>query len=553
MLRRRAKRGKTLDERLAALAEAVAAGRGVVDEATLAGAEALVRRAGERLGHGVDRTVVALGGATGSGKSSLFNAIAGADLSTVGVRRPTTSVTSACVWDRGEHDEGAADGLLDWLEIPRRHRLTDGDPALEGLVLLDLPDHDSIEAAHRREVDRVVAVADAVVWVLDPQKYADRAIHEDYLRPLAGHAGVLVVDLHQADRLTPAALQQCLADLRRLLAADGLDGVPLIATSVRPGAEPGIAPLQRALAELVAAHGAATDRLEADCIAIAHALRRHCAGGIDDKRAGTGGDADLVGDRERNRVTAALAEAAGVGIVAEASADSYRGRAVAATGWPVTRWVRRLRPDPLRRLHLGKGDGTGAARTSLPTASAVSQARVETALGRLADAAGSSLPLAWADALRDEVATRAARLGDQLDHAIASTDLGAARAPAWWRVVGFLQGVLLAVAVAGAVWLAVLAGLAYLQLDVADIADGPEVAGRLPLPTALLLGGVAVGILVAALARPFAALGAKRRARRARERLQASVREVADAEVLAPVDAVLARSGAFCDAVARAG
>ena len=530
---RRTRRGPTLDERLAALAEAVEAGRGVVDDAALATASSLVTRAGERLGHGVEHTVVALAGATGSGKSSLFNAIAGSDLSTVGVRRPTTSVTSACVWGEG------GDGLLEWLAIPRRHQLTDGDPALDGLVLLDLPDHDSIEAAHRREVDRVVAVADAVVWVLDPQKYADRAIHEDYLRPLAGHAGVLVVDLHQADRLTPAALEQCLADLRRLLAADGLEDVQLVATSARDA--PGLGALTSALAGLVAAHGAAVDRLEADCLAIAHVLGRHCTEG----RA-----ADGIDDRERRRVAAALGEAAGIGVVADASARSYRGRAVAATGWPVTRWVRKLRPDPLRRLHLGKGDGTGSSRTSLPTASAVSQARVETALGRLVDGAGSTLPLAWADALRDEVARRAARLGDRLDAAIASTNLGASRTPAWWRVVGFLQGVLLFVAVAGAVWLAALAGLAYLQLDVPD---GPEVAGRLPMPTALLLGGIGVGLLLAVLARPFASLGARRRARLARDRLQASVREVADAEVIAPVDAVLERSTTFCDAVARAG
>ena len=529
---RRSRKGPTLDDRLAALADAVAAGDGVVDEAALATASSLVRRAGERLGHGVDQTVVALAGATGSGKSSLFNAIAGADLSTVGVRRPTTSVTSACVWGDG------GDGLLDWLEIPRRHRLTEGDPALDGLVLLDLPDHDSVEAAHRREVDRVVAVADAVVWVLDPQKYADRAIHEDYLRPLAGHAGVLVVDLHQADRLTPAALDQCLKDLRRLLAADGLEDVRLVATSVR--GEPGIGALQSALTELVAAHGAAVDRLEADCVAVAGVLARHC---------GEGRPAEAIGDRERQRVAAALGEAAGVGVVADASARSYRGRAVAATGWPVTRWARRLRPDPLKRLHLGSGDGTGSARTSLPTASAVSRARVETALGRLVDGAGASLPLSWADALRDEVADRASRLGDRLDAAIASTNLGASRAPAWWRAASFLQGVLLFAAVVGAVWLAALAGLAYLQLDVPE---GPEVAGRLPLPSALLLGGVAVGILLAMLARPFAAIGARRRARLARDRLQASVREVADAEVITPADAVLARSTAFCAAVARA-
>lgn len=532
-LLRRSRQGPSLDDRLAALAEAVAAGEGVVDDGALATASSLLQRAGERLGHGVDQTVVALAGATGSGKSSLFNAMAGADLSTVGVRRPTTSVTSACVWGEG------GDGLLDWLEIPRRHRLP-SDPSLDGLVLLDLPDHDSIEAAHRREVDRVVAVADAVVWVLDPQKYADRAIHEDYLRPLAGHAGVLLVDLHQADRLSPPALEQCLADLRRLLATDGLGDVKIVTTSARQS-PPGIDALRDAVAGLVADHGAAVDRLEADCVAVAHALARHCGDG---KAATT-----TVGERERAHVVASLGEAAGVAVVADASARSYRGRAVAATGWPVTRWVRRLRPDPLRRLHLGKGDGEGSSRTSLPTTSAVSRARVDTALGRLVDGAGAALPLSWADALRDEVAGRAARLGDRLDAAVASTDLGASRSPAWWKVVGFLQGALLFVAVAGAVWLAALAGLAYLQLDVPD---GPE-AGPIPLPTAMLLGGVAVGMLLAALARPFASLGARRRARLARDRLHASVREVADTEVLGPVEDVLARTTTFCDAVGRAG
>src|SRR5207253_1696815 len=104
---------------------------------------------------------------------------------------------------------GGADELLEWLQIPARHRvvregLLDGavpvarsalaagtSPAAEGhgkglalrsrlpgrtkevdlsgLVLLDLPDHDSTETSHHEEVDRVVALADVLVWVLDPQ------------------------------------------------------------------------------------------------------------------------------------------------------------------------------------------------------------------------------------------------------------------------------------------------------------------------------------------------------------------------------------------------
>ena len=93
-----------------------------------------------------------------------------------------------------------ADRLLDWLEVPRRHR-HEPEPALDGLVLLDLPDHDSVKLEHRLEVDRLVGLVDVLVWVLDPEKYADAAVHDRYLAPLAGHAGVLLVVLNQIDRL----------------------------------------------------------------------------------------------------------------------------------------------------------------------------------------------------------------------------------------------------------------------------------------------------------------------------------------------------------------
>src|SRR5262245_54680108 len=69
----------------------------------------LVARAGGGLALSRDHTVVALAGATGSGKSSLFNRLSGMDLSAVGVRRPTTGAAHACVWRK----EGAAP-LLDW-------------------------------------------------------------------------------------------------------------------------------------------------------------------------------------------------------------------------------------------------------------------------------------------------------------------------------------------------------------------------------------------------------------------------------------------------------
>ena len=524
--RRRPDDGPALDERLEALAAAVAAGDGVVPEPDLRAARALVARAGERLGHGVGHTVVALAGATGSGKSSLFNALVGVDLSTVGVRRPTTSTTHAASW--GED----ATPLLDWLRVDRRHHVAEAAD-LDGLVLLDLPDHDSTALEHRREVDRVVAVADMVVWVLDPQKYADGAVHEQYLRPLAHHAGVLIVVLNQVDRLTAEQLDACRRDLAALLADDGLVGVEPLTSSVRlPG---GTDQLRSALAERVQARRAAVERLSADVAAVTSGLGRACADG----RAGG------VGAPDRRRVVDALVEAAGVGTVTNAVAGSHRARAVAATGWPATRWVRRLRPDPLRRLHLGAGTGA-VGRTSLPAPDAVSVARVDTALRSLGEVVTADLPLAWADEVRRETGQRAERLPERLDAAVAGTDLGVDRSPRWWAPVGVLQVALIVTAVVGALWLAALAGLAYLQLD--DLAT-PD-AGPLPLPTALLLGGIHAGLLVAFLARIASGVGARRRARRARARLEDAVGSVADVEVFAPVADVLERHERFCAALA---
>ena len=75
------------------------------------------------------------------------------------------------------------------------------------------------------------AIVDLVVWVLDPQKYADQTVHEDYLRHMGALRDVTVVVFNQIDRLTAADADRCRADLGRLVAADGLPEVPVLATS----------------------------------------------------------------------------------------------------------------------------------------------------------------------------------------------------------------------------------------------------------------------------------------------------------------------------------
>jgi GTP-binding protein EngB required for normal cell division len=262
----------TLPGRLASLTELTRIGAGRTgsdgfNTELISDAEALLRRSGERMRMSASHTVVALTGGTGSGKSSLFNALSGANFSPAGVMRPTTKHLHACVWGM----EGAAP-LLDWLGVQRRHRyarasaLDDGEASLIGLLLLDLPDHDSVVTGSAAMVDRLVKLADMLVWVLDPLKYADASVHRRYLMPLAGHAAVTTVVLNQADTLTPQQAADCETDLRRLLDAEGLTETPVLVTSATTGA--GLDDLRRALARTVAIRRAASDRITADIDAL---------------------------------------------------------------------------------------------------------------------------------------------------------------------------------------------------------------------------------------------------------------------------------------------
>ena len=170
----------------------------------------MAERAGARLRLAGDHTVVALAGATGSGKSSTFNALTGLDLaaSAYGVppRRGRWPAPGAPTGPPSCSTGSASRSGTRSSRQPARRRGA-RTASLDGLVLLDLPDHDSTEVAHHVEVDRLVKLADLLVWVLDPQKYADAAIHERYLRPLATHRDIMLVVLNHIDEVAgrPAA------------------------------------------------------------------------------------------------------------------------------------------------------------------------------------------------------------------------------------------------------------------------------------------------------------------------------------------------------------
>jgi GTP-binding protein EngB required for normal cell division len=521
-----------LAERLAALRDAVELAEGRLAVPEVGRARALLAKAGARAALG-DATVVALAGATGSGKSTLFNALSGSEVSSPGIRRPTTGVAHATVWADGADD--GADRLLDWLEVPRRHRHAP-EPALDGLVLLDLPDHDSVRLEHRLEVDRLVELVDVLVWVLDPEKYADAAVHDRYLAPLATHEGALLVVLNQVDRLDPAAARSCVADLRRLLDDEGLGAVPIQPISARTGS--GVAELRGELARRVAARRAATDRLTADVRAVAAELAVHSVEG-----GSTGGaDADglLAGE-----LAEALAAAAGIDVVRAAVERSEVRAGAGTTGWPLLRWLRRLRPDPLGRLHLGDP----RARISLAPPGPGARAAVATAVRSARDAEGAGLPQAWRDDLRRTVVASEDQLADRLDQAVAGVDLGPDRTPLWQRAVGGLQWLLALGALVGALWLLALVVLGFFRLD--GIVPLPHVQ-QVPVPTLLVIGGLLAGLLLAGVSRPLVGLRARRRGRAVQRRVRLAVERVAEDDLLAPMRAVREDAERFAAAVEAA-
>ncbi len=544
---RKAAQGSPLRNQLEALDDARNLAEGRLPEESLAPVTAVLERASGRRSLSSEHTVVGFFGATGSGKSSLFNAVTGQPLASVAARRPTTSEPLAAVWGT-ENSEP----LLDWLEVTQRHVMPEENLASEnkrnnksvpgGVILLDLPDFDSTALQHRDVVERLAGQVDVLVWVLDPQKYADAALHHDFLRPLASHGAVTMVVLNQIDKLAEKEVKPVLASLQGILADDGLKKVSIRTTSATTG--DGVSELRGAIRAFADQRSAASERLAADASAAAKALES--SAGQDDQRGGKISEPDKA---ERRSLTAALAKASSVDVVVDAVEHSYRRRAHAGTGWPVTRWLGRFRRDPLRRLNLHREDINPLVnRTSLPQAGPAQLAQADSAVRTFGDRASEGIPQPWRAAVTRAARSNAEALPDSLDQAIAGADLGAQKKSWWWPLVGMIQWLALTAALAGLLWLTVIFAAGYFQFS---LGPTPEVEG-FPVPTLLVVTGLLLGVVLSVLSAVVARFEARRRARRARRKLTAAIGTVAEQAVVAPVTAEITRYNNFRDALARA-
>ncbi|MEV5879330.1 GTPase [Streptomyces sp. NPDC052101] len=505
-----------LRSRLDALRELVGLSRTRLDNLTLSEAGRVLDEAAARRKLSGRHTVIAIAGATGSGKSQLFNALAGVAISETGVRRPTTAAPIACSWS-----DGAA-GLIDRLGIPGRLRRRpahnpDNEAELRGLVLVDLPDHDSAAVQHREQVDRILKLVDAVIWVVDPEKYADAVLHERYLRPMAGHAEIMFVVLNQVDRLPGEASDQVLDDLRRLLDEDGIalgehgePGATVRALSALTGE--GVGELREALGQFVAERGAAARRVAADVDAAATDLRPVYAA---ERRVG-------LSEEAREEFAARLADAVGATAAGDAAERAWLRNAGRACGTP---WLR------LWRWYRGRGDATTGRHQVRHQAEEETTARqrVEQAVRTVADRASAGLPGPWAQAVREAAVRGAHGLSEALDELAARAGLPPGRPPrpGWWPLAVLVQAAMTLLQIVGGLWLAgQIAGV---------------MGANLGIPVLLMVCGIIGGPLVEWGCRMAARGPARRYGQEAERRLREAAAGCGRARVLDPVAAELLR------------
>lgn len=279
---------------------AIARAEGLLEEPLLADLQHRAAGARQRNGFLGEALVVAFAGGTGSGKSSILNAMVGTEVVPTGIVRPTTQVATAVHANREFTDLAPLIGAIGASS-------TIIEAGAGDIVFVDLPDFDSTEAAHRHVVQEVLPRVDAVIWVLDPEKYADPVLHREFLERLVPYEGQFVFALNQVDRLGDHQMD-VMAHLERLLRSDGFampQVVPTVAVA-RGDAPPDVHALSSAVAQRLDAKATAIGKIAADMRAVAREGHAGCHA-IDRKN---------MGDQSLDGVALAAASFVWLGVMA---------------------------------------------------------------------------------------------------------------------------------------------------------------------------------------------------------------------------------------------
>lgn len=201
-----------------------------------------------------------VGGSTGSGKSTIVNALIGTPTTRAGVIRPTTRQP---ILVHAPVDAGwfASDRILPGLARVRGTVSSPGTPASSAgdapaasrinelmllghdkvpasLAIIDAPDIDSVADDNRALANQLLAAADLWLFVTTANRYAD-AVPWKLLDGAASRSITVGVVLN---RVPPGAAADVLPDLQSMLTARGLDDAPVFVIEEQPLDDLGMLP-----------------------------------------------------------------------------------------------------------------------------------------------------------------------------------------------------------------------------------------------------------------------------------------------------------------------
>ncbi|MCA1960048.1 MAG: 50S ribosome-binding GTPase [Desulfomonile sp.] len=184
--------------------------------------------------------IISLFGGTGTGKSTLFNSLAGEPVSRVSWLRPCTSrpvfyVHNDAVEELAKcplvADENPIGGGKIKVRVLEHHR-----QELADFILVDTPDIDSVELINREIADAFFTISDIVVFVTSLDKYGDNSgkMFRTWIREWGKRSYFVMNKAH---------FGEAFEDFRETLRQEGFDGDQLIRvedTGTSPDMIPGI-------------------------------------------------------------------------------------------------------------------------------------------------------------------------------------------------------------------------------------------------------------------------------------------------------------------------
>lgn len=162
-------------------------------------------------------TVTVLGGSSGAGKSTIFNSLLGEDISPASVIRPTTRTPVISVHPKDTK-------VMEDHAIAEMGRVVVTDKAIPGLILVDAPDLDSVDANNREISRRLLDAADFWLFVTTASRYGDALAWQTLVDANERGMSTAIV----LNRVSLEALQKIRADLTERLDAVDMGEVPLL-------------------------------------------------------------------------------------------------------------------------------------------------------------------------------------------------------------------------------------------------------------------------------------------------------------------------------------